>query len=168
VRKFGGHVLTVGFAFMAMGFAMAAFALEFRPLPDCLFYTSLLAAGIGHGIVLPSIVRIVLVELDPASAGLASGVVISTLQIGSAFGTAAISGVFFAVLGSQTRPEAYAHAFQSGLLINSGLLFGCLGLCVLLVRHQTTRQKAAGFLELRAQTDNRATGDRISNGGNQC
>ncbi|CAH2802253.1 MAG: Uncharacterized MFS-type transporter [uncultured Paraburkholderia sp.] len=44
--------------------------------------------------LLPSIMRIALQEVAPEKAGLASGVISSTLQIGSAFGTAAISGAW--------------------------------------------------------------------------
>jgi hypothetical protein len=60
----------------------------------------------------------------------------STLQIGSAFGTAAISGAFFGVIGGHTTPMVYAHAFQLSLAINACLMFVCIGLSVWLVRHQ--------------------------------
>ncbi|MEA3129557.1 MAG: hypothetical protein QOF46_1352 [Paraburkholderia sp.] len=60
----------------------------------------------------------------------------STLQIGSAFGTAAISGAFFGVLGGRVTPDAYAHAFQFSLAINACLMFVRIGLSVLWVRHQ--------------------------------
>jgi succinate dehydrogenase hydrophobic anchor subunit len=63
-------------------------------------------------------------------------VVSSTLQIGSAFGTAAISGAFFGAIGSRAAPGDYAHAFQVSLAINALLMFVCIGLSVLLVRHQ--------------------------------
>jgi MFS family permease len=77
-----------------------------------------------------------LLEVAPEKAGLASGVVSSTLQIGSAFGTAAISGVFFGAIGGSAAPDAYAHGFQISLAINALLMFVCIGLSVLLVRHQ--------------------------------
>ena len=80
--------------------------------------------------------RIVLAEVVPEKAGLASGIVSSTLQIGAAFGTAAISGVFFGVLGHQTTAAAYSHAFQVCIGITTVLLFICIALSMLLVRHQ--------------------------------
>jgi hypothetical protein len=67
------------------------------------------------------------------------------LQIGSAFGTAAISGAFFGALGESgatgasgapPTPAANAHAFQLSLAINAVLMFVCIGSSVLLVRHQ--------------------------------
>ena len=80
--------------------------------------------------------RIILTEVVPEKVGLASGIASSTLQIGSAFGTAAISGAFFGVLGGGATPHAYAHAFQYSLAINALLMLICIGPSILLVRHQ--------------------------------
>lgn len=136
VKRIGSHVLTLGFAMMTVGFTITGWASAHSVTPDLLFYLGLVCAGIGHGLLLPSIVRIVLLEVTPEKAGLASGVVSSTLQIGSAFGTAAISGAFFGVIGGHSTPHAYAHGFQFSLAINALLMFVCIGLSVLLVRHQ--------------------------------
>jgi EmrB/QacA subfamily drug resistance transporter len=136
VRRIGGHVLALGFSMMTVGFTLTGWSATHAATPDLLFYCGLVCAGLGHGLLLPSIVRIVLLEVEPEKAGLASGVVSSTLQIGSAFGTAAISGAFFGVVGEHTTPAAYAHGFQLSLAINAGLMFVCIGLSVLLVRHQ--------------------------------
>jgi Na+/melibiose symporter-like transporter len=141
-NRIHGHVLTVGFGLMALGFSTVALAARLSTVPTAPFYAGLVAAGIGHGIVLPSIVRIALMEADQTKSGLASGVVISTLQIGSAFGTAAISGLFFAALGKQTTPTAYALAFRSGVTANAALLFVCVLLCLWLVRYQRGRDRA--------------------------
>ena len=123
-------------AMLAVGFSVTTWAAGQSALPDLIFYASLVCAGIGHGLVLPSLMRIVLAEVVPEKAGLASGVVSSTLQIGAAFGTAAISGAFFGVLGQRATPEAYAQAFQFCIGITAALLVACIGLSVLLVRHQ--------------------------------
>ena len=139
VRRIGGHVLTLGFSMMTLGFTLTGWAAAEAAAPDLLFYAGLVCAGVGHGLLLPSIMRIVLLEVTPEKAGLASGVVSSTLQIGSAFGTAAISGAFFGALGAtdaRAAAGAYAHAFQLSLAINAVLMFVCIGLSVLLVRHQ--------------------------------
>ena len=100
-------------------------------------------AGVGQGLVLPSVMRIVLGEVEPAKAGLASGVVTSTLQIGSAFGTAAISGAFFGALSAHASAEGYAYAFQRSLAINAVLMVICIGLSVTLVRHQQVANRRA-------------------------
>ncbi|HEY2607677.1 MAG TPA: MFS transporter [Paraburkholderia sp.] len=136
VKRIGGHVLTLGFSMMTLGFTITGWSATQSATPDLLFYGGLVCAGVGHGLLLPSIMRIVLLEVAPEKAGLASGVVSSTLQIGSAFGTAAISGVFFGAIGGSAAPDAYAHGFQISLAINALLMFVCIGLSVLLVRHQ--------------------------------
>jgi Na+/melibiose symporter-like transporter len=82
VRRIGGHILTLGFSMLAIGFSVTTWAAGQSALRDMLFYVSLVCAGIGHGLVLPSIMRIVLAEVVPEKAGLASGVVSSTLPIG--------------------------------------------------------------------------------------
>jgi EmrB/QacA subfamily drug resistance transporter len=136
VKRIGSHVLALGFSMMTVGFTVTGWSATHAAAPDLLFYSGLVCAGLGHGLLLPSIMRIVLQEVEPEKAGLASGVMSSTLQIGSAFGTAAISGAFFGVIGGHTTPAAYAHAFQLSLAINACLMFVCIGLSVLLVRHQ--------------------------------
>ncbi|EDZ98497.1 major facilitator superfamily MFS_1 [Burkholderia sp. H160] len=136
VKRIGAHVLTLGFSMMTLGFAVTGWSATRASTPDLLFSCGLVCAGVGHGLLLPSIMRIVLQEVVPEKAGLASGVVSSTLQIGSAFGTAAISGAFFGALGGSAAPGSYAQAFQLSLGINAVLMFVCIGLSVLLVRHQ--------------------------------
>ncbi|MGF6965017.1 EmrB/QacA subfamily drug resistance transporter [Paraburkholderia sp. WC7.3g] len=136
IKRIGAHVLTLGFSMMTLGFAVTGWSATRSATPDLLFYGGLVCAGVGHGLLLPSIMRIVLQEAVPEKAGLASGVVSSTLQIGSAFGTAAISGAFFGALDGSAAPASYAHAFQLSLAINAVLMFVCIGLSVLLVRHQ--------------------------------
>ncbi|MDR6376427.1 MFS transporter [Paraburkholderia caledonica] len=141
VKRIGAHVLTVGFSMMTLGFTVTGCAAGAGAgaAPDLPFYAGLVCAGVGQGLLLPSIMRIVLLEVAPEKAGLASGVISSTLQIGSAFGTAAISGAFFGAVGAagaEAAPARYAHAFQLSLAINAVLMFVCIGLSVLLVRHQ--------------------------------
>ena len=66
----------------------------------------LICAGLGQGFLQPSTVRIVLTEVEPEKAGLAAGVVTSTLQIGAAVGVAALGSIFFGVLNNQTTASA--------------------------------------------------------------
>ncbi|MGF6741771.1 MFS transporter [Paraburkholderia atlantica] len=142
VKRIGAHVLTLGFSMMTLGFTVTGWSSTQSATPDLLFYSGLVCAGVGHGLLLPSIMRIVLQEVVPEKAGLASGVVSSTLQIGSAFGTAAVSGAFFGALGGSAAPASYAHAFQLSLAINAALMFVCIGLSVLLVRHQQSVRRS--------------------------
>jgi Na+/melibiose symporter-like transporter len=136
VRRLGAHVLTLGFALLACGFALTSWSAAQSALPDLPFYAGLVLAGTGQGLILPSIVRIVLAEAEPQKAGLAAGLVASTLQIGAAFGTAAIGGVFFSALSGRPTPQGYAHAFGHSLTINAILMMVCIVLSVVMVRRQ--------------------------------
>jgi protein-S-isoprenylcysteine O-methyltransferase Ste14 len=131
----------MGFAMLACGFALTGWSATRAALPDMPFYAGLVLAGIGQGLILPSIVRIVLAEAEPQKAGLAAGVVASTLQIGAAFGTAAIGGVFFSVLSGRSTPEDYARAFGHSLTINAILMVVCVVLSVAMVRRQWMAQQ---------------------------
>ncbi|MFC0402770.1 MFS transporter [Paraburkholderia rhizosphaerae] len=136
VARIGTHVLTLGFALLAAGFTVTGWAALRHTEPGLLFYAGLVGAGVGHGLVFPSVMRVVLSEVAPEKAGLASGVVNTTLQIGAAFGIAAISGVFFGILQGHDTPQGYARAFEGSLSINAMLLAGCVVLSVMLVRYQ--------------------------------
>lgn len=144
VRHAGHHVLTIGFGLLASGFTIAIGMLWYRPSPSPLFYLGLLVAGVGHGLVLPSVVRVVIGEIEPARAGVASGVATSMLQIGSAFGATAIGGVFFSMLSRGSEASGYARAFQAGMAIVVALFAGCTLLAFALVRQHALASQRAG------------------------
>jgi EmrB/QacA subfamily drug resistance transporter len=140
-RRVGNHILTVGFALLAIGFATSCIAL-LHVVPNVLFFVGLLLAGIGHGLVLPTVVRIVIGEIEPAKAGLASSVVTTMLQIGSAFGATAIGGVFFSAIAGSASKAGYAHAYQMSVAIVSALFAACVVLSIVLAaRSHRTLQR---------------------------
>jgi MFS family permease len=92
----------------------------------------LACAGIGYGIVMPGIIKAVIGNIDERHAGLAAGMVMTALQIGSALGIAIVGGTFYAILGTRTDIHSYAHAFSDAMALNVVLLaLGCvLSLCL--------------------------------------
>jgi hypothetical protein len=88
---------------------------------------------------MPSVINAVLGGVDQRHAGLASGVVISTFQIGAALGVAVIGGAFYSVLGTGQTVSAYAHAFTLALGCNVGLV----ALCALLLLWVAADRSAA-------------------------
>ena len=116
-ERIGNHILSVGFGLLAFGFAVTALVLHAGFRPGIIFYVGLICAGVGQGFLQPSTVRIVLTEVEPEKAGLAAGVITSTLQVGAAVGVAAVGSVFFSVLGKQTTAIAYSEAFASALAV---------------------------------------------------
>ncbi|MBR8333352.1 MFS transporter [Burkholderia ambifaria] len=128
VARFGGYrVLTLGFALLTVGVATAA-ALAGDHAPGAGFYAGIAAIGVGQGLVLPSVVRIVLAEVDAARAGVASGMVTAMLQIGAAVGAATLGGLFFAGLGAQPAALDYVQGFRTAMWALTVVLLGCVAL----------------------------------------
>ncbi|MBB2927661.1 MFS transporter [Paraburkholderia silvatlantica] len=125
VHRFGGYrVLTLGYLLLAGGLAIAA-GLAGVAQPGAGFYLGLAAIGIGQGLILPSVVRIVLAEVEPERAGTASGMVTATLQIGAAVGAATLGGLFFSTLGAAPGMTDYAHAFRTTMFALVAILLPC-------------------------------------------
>ena len=138
-RRIGNHILILGFSLIAIGFTVVIATLYWGQPLSLIFYAGLLCAGIGQGFILPSLVRIVLSEVRPERVGIASGLVTSLLQIGSAVGVALVAGVFYTVLGNHGDISAYSHAFAATLQIVVGLMLVCLVLgSILTSRHGTS------------------------------
>ncbi len=76
-----------------------------------ILFAMLFIGGFGQGIALPEMIRAILGEVPHEHTGLASGIMNSTLQIGSAVSIAAIGSLFFAVLGDGRSAADYGHAF---------------------------------------------------------
>lgn len=120
MQRLGVRALTLGFALQVVGFGMVMLAVS-EVLSSGL-ELGLVVAGVGFGIVMPSVIKAVLGNVDQRHAGLASGMVISTFQIGAALGVAVIGGVFYYALGTGETAGAYARAFTIALGCNVALL----------------------------------------------
>lgn len=116
----GPRALTLGFAVLVVGFSTVIGAVA-TSWPQAL-EVGLAVAGLGYGIVMPSVIKCIIGGMAPRHAGLASGIVISTFQIGAALGVAIIGGVFYSALGTAQNVNAYSHAFTLALMCNVMLL----------------------------------------------
>ncbi|MCC8958207.1 MFS transporter [Bradyrhizobium sp. Pear77] len=116
----GARTLTLGFALQVIGFGVVMLSVS-GALPQSLEF-GLICGGLGFGTVMPSVIKAVIGSIDPGHAGLASGMMISTFQIGAALGVAVIGGVFYSLLGSHPQADDYAHAFTIALGCNVALL----------------------------------------------
>ena len=122
MKRLGPYALTLGFTVQVLGFS-GVLAIVWGHLPADVapgLDLSLGLAGAGYGIVMPSLIKAVIGGVDPRHAGLASGIVMSTLQIGSALGVAIIGGIFYSVLDA--RSGDYPTAFAAALGCNIVLL----------------------------------------------
>jgi EmrB/QacA subfamily drug resistance transporter len=120
MQRIGVRTLTLGFSCQVAGFGtlMAALAIG---IPGGVEF-GMVAAGLGFGFIMPSVIKAVIGGVDEKHAGLASGVVISALQIGSALGIATIGGIFYSALGAGSSLQAYKHAFVVALGCSAAVL----------------------------------------------
>jgi EmrB/QacA subfamily drug resistance transporter len=118
-RRLKSYVLPTGFALQVIGFGSVALCArhQLRGTEE-----GLACAGIGFGIVMPRIIKAVIGDIDERHAGLASGIVMTALQIGSALGIAIVGGFFYISLGAGSGLQAYAHAFSNSMAMNVALL----------------------------------------------
>lgn len=140
MQRLGIRALTLGFALEILGFGAVLLAVD-QVLSHEL-EPGLVVAGLGFGIVMPSVIKAVLGGVDQRHAGLASGLVISTLQIGAALGVAIIGGVFYHALGTEQTISAYAHAFALALGCNIALIALAALLSLWLAAHQSAVARA--------------------------
>ena len=142
MQRLGPRALTLGFIIQIIGFSTVLLSV-FGVTPGYI-EIALLVAGLGYGIVVPSVIKAVISGVDQRHAGLASGMVISTFQIGAALGVAIVGGVFFTVLGSGQDLAAHVHAFAIALGCNVALLVlgGVLSLWLPDNKRTTTRRPA--------------------------
>jgi MFS family permease len=120
MQRLGVRALTLGFALQVLGFGAVMLSVG-KVVPQSLDL-GLVCGGLGFGTVMPSVIKAVIGSIDQRHAGLASGIMISTFQVGAALGVAIIGGVFYSALGAQPDADAYAHAFTLALGCNVALL----------------------------------------------
>jgi len=120
MRRLGVRALTLGFGLQVLGFGVVMLSVG-KVLPHGL-EIGLICGGLGFGTVMPSVIKAVIGSIDQRHAGLASGIMISTFQVGAALGVAIIGGVFYGALGRRQDPDVYAHAFALALGCNVALL----------------------------------------------
>ncbi|MGY4572065.1 MFS transporter [Bradyrhizobium sp. USDA 3256] len=120
MKLFGVRTLALGFAFQVIGFGSVMLAVG-GLVPQALDF-GLICGGLGFGTVMPSVIKAVIGSIDQGHAGLASGIMISTFQIGAALGVAVIGGVFYSALGDRQDLPGFARAFVLALGCNVALL----------------------------------------------
>jgi EmrB/QacA subfamily drug resistance transporter len=94
-----------------------------------------IAVGLGMGAVLNTLFTASMAEVEPARAGAASGIVNTTVQLGTATGIAVFGTVFFTRLD-----HGYASATTGALAVSIGVLALAL---VLAIRQPSVRQSQA-------------------------
>jgi MFS family permease len=142
IEWFGHNAPRLGYLAIIVGESFMVTSLLSGGDPGIGFFLVMALAGLGAGTVFPSIIRIVLHDVVPEHAGMASGALTTAIQVGPAFSVPIIGGVFFLVLDGRTDPSAYAHAFAAVLICTTGVYAASLALSALL-RSPAKSQPAA-------------------------
>ncbi|MEV4536548.1 MFS transporter [Asanoa sp. NPDC049518] len=116
VARFGNHrVIAVGLVLVALAFAW------FLPLGMTWSFLTLLpgllAIGLGFALAYGPLTIAATDDVDADEQGLASGILTTSFQFGSALGLAVTTAVVVAVAGSGADPEATLDSYRSGLLV---------------------------------------------------
>jgi MFS family permease len=125
-RIFGDYVNPIGLGLETVGFVGLAWLIAATPVgaaPATVLLSAILfGIGFGQGLGLPTLMRMVTGRVTPAYSGMISGLVSSTLQVGTALSVAVIGGIFYSVLGPRHDAAAITQAFIVALL--------CIGVCL--------------------------------------
>ncbi|MDQ0395867.1 MFS transporter [Labrys monachus] len=119
-RLFGKAAPSLSFALSASGTLATAAVIAAFPAgalpPWPLLAPALALIGLGMGMCMPTMVRVIVERVEPHRAGLVGGLVNSTLQVSAAVSVAVLGGLFFTLLGSRSDAAAVTHAFAVTLV----------------------------------------------------
>lgn len=135
--RLGRRLTTIGSLIMATGMAglLLAVTLAGAQTNTWSLLPGLVIAGVGMGLVAPTLIDVALTQVDRDDAGAASGVVTAAGQLGGAIGVALIGVVFFGTLpdtASSDPAPGYLAAFRAALWYEIGALLLTAALMVLL------------------------------------
>jgi MFS family permease len=136
-RWLGLAAPSLGFAISATGAIATSLVVGDFPAgtipPWPLMAPSLALIGLGMGMSIPTMVRVIVERVDPRRAGLVGGIVNSTLQVSAALSIAVLGGLFFTLIGPRTDAASVTRAFSTTLLaiaachVGGGVLAAGLG-----------------------------------------
>jgi EmrB/QacA subfamily drug resistance transporter len=114
-RLFGAATPSMGFLVSAAG--AVATASTASAMPNwTLLGGAVMLIGLGMGLSMPTMMRVVVERVAPHRAGLVGGLVNTALQVSGALSVAVLGGLFFSLLGTRSDPGAVSHAFAVALL----------------------------------------------------
>ncbi|WP_406058072.1 MFS transporter [Streptomyces sp. NBC_01077] len=130
VRRWGTRVVPVGALLQALGLALIALT-AWRSWPD-MSVLSLLPgmaiAGIGQGLQLPVLFRVVLSEVPAERAGVGSGVMVTTQQTALTLGVATLGSLYLSLTASAPADSATPLTVTLLLQLAMALLTALLAL----------------------------------------
>jgi MFS family permease len=148
LTRFGPRrLLVAGLGLAAVGMALfARVPVEGAYLADVL--PSMLLIGTGMGIAFPGLATLAMSTATEADAGLASGLVNTTAQVGSALGVAVLATLSADRTGTllasgSDRVEALSGGYRLALMVGAALVLVALGVAGTLLRTRKPQPVAA-------------------------
>ncbi|WP_329457983.1 MFS transporter [Streptomyces sp. NBC_01497] len=122
IRRYGSRVVPAGAVLQGLGLALIAFAVwrDWPSLGTLALLPGTALAGLGQGLQLPVLFRIVLSDVPAERAGVGSGVMVTTQQSALALGVATLGSLFLTLSG--TGAAHMGHALIVTLLTQLGLV----------------------------------------------
>ncbi|PXK26486.1 MFS transporter [Klebsiella variicola] len=142
LRRFAGNYLSaIGMGCETSGLAglagLIANTMTGAPPPMLPLALLLFVTGLGQGLAMPTLVRMVTGRVAPEFSGMIAGVTSSTLQISTALSVAIIGGIFYSMLENGRSGANITHAFIVALLTMAVCLATGAGLSIRLIRRST-------------------------------
>jgi MFS family permease len=132
VARLGHGAPRLGYVCVILGHSALIATLLRGEEPGVLMFAAMACAGVGIGIVFPSLIQIVLHDVPAEHAGMIAGALNTAIQIGPALAVPVIGSVFFTMLGNTGSASAYTNAFAAALACIVASYVVCLGLTTLL------------------------------------
>ncbi|WP_410672581.1 MFS transporter [Amycolatopsis sp. cmx-4-68] len=132
-----------------LGLVIAGLLLLTRVSVDSGYFTGvlppLLVMGLGAGVAIPALMGLAMSDVAPSDAGVASGLINTTQQVGAALGTAVLAAAAAsrtASLGSVDHREALAAGFRLAYGISAGFLIAAVALGATVLSRRSRRATA--------------------------
>ncbi|WP_243079550.1 MFS transporter [Pantoea sp. MQR6] len=154
LRRFVGNYLSaIGMGCETVGLAglawLIATTLTGRPPAMLPLAVLLFVTGLGQGLAMPTLVRMVTGRVAPQFSGMIAGVTSSVLQISTALSVAVIGGIFYSMLGNGDSGAVITHAFIVALLVMAVCLATGAGLSIRLIRRSFDRSTVPASFSLK-------------------
>nr|WP_315027917.1 MFS transporter [uncultured Chryseobacterium sp.] len=105
-------MINTGLGLLMSGFIGTALVFYFQQKPSFITSITLFIAGLGHGTIMPVMMRTAITFTTKDKAGQASGLISIGIQIGSVTGGVVIGTLFFNLIKSVDFPAAFAMAIS--------------------------------------------------------
>ncbi|MFI6682165.1 MFS transporter [Streptomyces sp. NPDC050485] len=126
IGRFGTRIVTAGGLFQAVGVALIALTVwrDWSGLTIAELAPGVAIAGLGQGLQLPVLIRLMLSDVPADRAGVGSGVVVTTQQSALALGVATLGSLFLALSPSMGMRDALVVTLlvQLGMIALTALL----------------------------------------------